>query len=97
MIPERIIFVSRGIAVQVRNIRTHPCNVCGIAAVDRRSDPNVRWVTRFTASEIGKAELHDLPRSGRLAETVRRANAIVREDRRIRTRQLVLSPQQGQS
>lgn len=40
-------------------------------------------MTRFKASEIGKAELHDLPRSGRLAETVRCANAIVRENRRI--------------
>jgi hypothetical protein len=59
--------------------------------------PNVHWVTSFTASEIGKGELHDLPRSGRLAETVRCANAIVREDRRILTRQLVLSLQHGQS
>lgn len=59
--------------------------------------PNVRWVTRLTASETGKAELHDLPRSGRLAETVRCANAIVREDQRIPTRQLVLSLQRGQS
>jgi hypothetical protein len=53
--------------------------------------PNVRWLTRLTASDIGKAELHDFPRSGRLAETVRCANAIVREDRRIPTRQVVLS------
>jgi hypothetical protein len=59
--------------------------------------PNVRWVTRLAASEIGKAELYNLPRSGRLAETVRCANAIVREDRRIPTRQLVLSLQHGQS
>lgn len=53
--------------------------------------PNVRWLTRLTASDIGKAKLHDLPRSGRLAETVRCANATVREDRRIPTRQVVLS------
>jgi hypothetical protein len=55
-----------------------------------------RWVTRLTASETGKPQLHGLPRSGRpvtavSAEIVRCADAIVREDRCITTRQLVLS------
>jgi aminoglycoside phosphotransferase len=37
-------------------------NVCGSAAVNRSTAG--QWTKRVTASETGKAELHDLPCSG---------------------------------
>jgi hypothetical protein len=44
------------------NIQKHLCNIYGSVVVDRSTIG--RWVTRVTALETGKAELHDLPRSG---------------------------------
>ena len=77
----------------VRNMHKRLFNVCGSAAVDRSTAG--RWTKRVTASETGTAELQDLPRSGRpvkavTPEMLQRADAIVREDRRITTRQLAL-------
>jgi len=42
----------------VRNI--HLCNIYGSAALNRSAVGC--WVKRVTASKMGKAELHDLPR-----------------------------------
>jgi hypothetical protein len=77
----------------VRNMHKRLFNVCGSAAVDRSTAG--RWTKTVTASETGTAELHDMPRSGRpviavTPEMLQRADAIVREDRRITTRQLGL-------
>jgi hypothetical protein len=46
----------------VENIRKRLCGVYGSAAVERSTVG--RWAKRVTDSERGKAELHDLPRSG---------------------------------
>jgi len=59
------------------------CNVCGSAAVDTSTVG--RWVKRVTASETGKAKLHDQPRSGRTLfaaspEMPQGADAIVHVD-----------------
>ena len=67
----------------VLHIHKRLCSVCGSAAVDRSTV--CRWVKRVTASETGKAEIHDQPRSGHSVGTVsperlQDANAIVRED-----------------
>jgi len=43
----------------VRNI--HLCNIYGSAAPLNRSATGC-WVKRVTASKMGKAEFHDLPR-----------------------------------
>jgi squalene cyclase len=46
----------------VGNIHKCLCNVHGSAMVDRSTAGH--WVKRVSAFETGKAELHNLPRSG---------------------------------
>jgi hypothetical protein len=55
-----------------------------------------RWVKRVMASETGKAELYDLPCSGRCVtavspEMLQCASAIIRKEQHITTRQLAPS------
>jgi hypothetical protein len=71
-----------------RNIHKCLCIVYGSAEVERTTVG--RWAIRVTASETGKPGLLDLPRSGRpftavSPEMLQRADAVVREDRRIPT------------
>ena len=47
----------------VRNFHKYLCDVYGSAAVHRSAVGH--WMKRVTASETGKAELHDLPCLGR--------------------------------
>ena len=77
----------------VVNIHKRLCAVYGSCAVDRSTVS--RWAQRIKASENGHTELQDLPRSGRSATatsppTLNRADAIIREDRRITSQQLAL-------
>jgi hypothetical protein len=41
--------------------------ICGIAILDRRTTVG-HWVKRVMGSKMGKAELHDLPCSGCVAQ-----------------------------
>ena len=77
----------------VVNIHKRLCAVYGDAAVDRSTVG--RWVKRVQTSGNAETELHDQPRSGRpvtstAPDMLNRADAIIRADRRITTRQLAL-------
>jgi hypothetical protein len=74
--------------VSVGNTHKRLCSVYGSTTVDRSTAG--RWAKSVTASETGKSELHDLPRSGRPVtdvspETLQRADDVICEDRRITT------------
>lgn len=77
----------------VANIHKRLCAVYKCSAVDRSTVS--RWVQRIKAAESVRVELHDLPRSGRVAsatstDMLNRADAIIRKDRRITSQQLAL-------
>lgn len=77
----------------VGNIHKRLCKVYGTSAVDRSTVG--RWARRVAASEGGAAELQDLQRAGRppmavTPDMLQRADVVIRADRRITTRQLVL-------
>jgi hypothetical protein len=74
----------------VGNIDKLLCSVYGSATADRSSSG--RWAKRITASETGKTELHDLPRSGHPVrdvspEMLQHTDGIIREYRRITTQE----------
>jgi transposase len=75
----------------VVNIHKCLCAVYGSCAVDRSTVG--RWAKRVKALGSAETELRDLPRDGRPATAntshmLNRADAIIRTDRRITTRQL---------
>ena len=75
----------------VTNIHRRLRNVYGDLAVDKSTVS--RWVKRLSSSEEGKQQLSDLPRSGRpptalTPAVLQRAETLIRDDRRITTRQL---------
>jgi hypothetical protein len=74
----------------VVNIYKRLCAVYGSCAVDRSTV--VRWTKRVKASRSAETELRDLPRVGRPAtpELLNCADAIIRADWRITTRQWAL-------
>jgi hypothetical protein len=78
----------------VRNMHKPLWSVYGSDTVDRSIVGC--WAKGVMASKIGKAELRDLPCSGRCVtplspEMLQRADAIVCEDQRVKTKQLALS------
>jgi transposase len=77
----------------VVNIHKRLCAVYGSCAADMSTAG--RWAKRVKASGCAETELPDLPRAGRPAtantpDMLNRADAIIRADRRITTRQLAL-------
>jgi hypothetical protein len=77
----------------VVNIHKCLCAVYGSCAVDRSTVG--RWAKRIKASGSAETELRDLPHPGRPAtantpDMLNGADAIIRADRRITTRQLAV-------
>jgi hypothetical protein len=78
---------------RVVNIHKRLCAVYGSCAVDGSTVG--RWAKRIKASGSAETELHDLPRADRPAtantpDMLNCADAIIRADRRVTTRQLAL-------
>jgi hypothetical protein len=86
-------FGQRGVNESVVNIHKGLLALYGICAVN--SSTVGRWAKRVKASESAENDFRDLPRVGRPAtantpDVLNLADAIIRADRRITTRELAL-------